>query len=61
MTTYPKSEEELRRLDRTERQVEMDAIALYLNSREFPPIANAYVHPEEASTESHQSSVEDLG
>jgi hypothetical protein len=61
MTTYPMSEEELRRLDRTERQVELDAIALYLNSREFPPIANAYVHPEEPGTESKLSSAENRG
>jgi len=61
MTTHPTSEEELRSLDRTERQVELDAIALYLNSREFPPIANAYTHPEEPVLEPNQSSPEDFG
>jgi hypothetical protein len=61
MTTHPKSEEDLRSLDRTERQVELDAIALYGNSQEFPPVANAYVHPEEPATEPNPSSPEDVG
>ena len=43
MATPPKSEEEVKTLDRTERQVELDAIALYGNSQEFPSISNAFV------------------
>jgi hypothetical protein len=39
----------------------LDAIALYGNSQEFPPVANAYVHPEEPATEPNPSSPEDVG
>jgi hypothetical protein len=46
MATPPKSEEEVKTLERTERQVELDAIALYGNSQEFPSLANAFVREE---------------
>jgi hypothetical protein len=46
MATSPQSEEEVRTLDRTERQVELDAIALYGNSQEFPSVSNSFAQDE---------------
>jgi hypothetical protein len=50
MATPPKSEEEVKTLDREERQVELDAIALYGNSQEFPSVANSFVHEEPSAS-----------
>jgi hypothetical protein len=51
MATPPKSEEEVKTLDRTERQVELDAIALYSNNQEFPSVSNAFAQDEIVMTE----------
>ena len=61
MATPPKSEEEVKTLDRTERQVELDAIALYGNSQEFPPLSNAFVLEETVMTEAGSTSTEAAG
>jgi hypothetical protein len=61
MATPPKSEEEVKTLDRTERQVELDAIALYGNSQEFPSLSNAFVQEETARSELGSGSIKAAG
>ena len=61
MATTPKSEEEVKTLDRTERQVELDAIALYGNCQEFPSLSNAFAREETVMTEVSSGSTELAG
>jgi hypothetical protein len=61
MATPPKSEEEVKTLDRTERQVELDAIALYGNSQEFPSVSYAFVQEGIARSEVGSGSVKTAG
>jgi hypothetical protein len=58
MATPPRSEEEVKTLDRTERQVELDAIALYGNSHEFPSVSNAFAQEESRPSERSPGSTE---
>ena len=43
MVKVPESVEEVKTIECVERQVELDAIALFGNSHEFPPVAGSFV------------------
>ena len=51
MAKVPESLEEVKTMECVERQVELDAIALYGNSHEFPPLAGSFVTQEPGEAE----------
>jgi hypothetical protein len=58
MATTSKSQEEVKTLEREERQVELEAIALYGNSQEFPSVANSFAHEDPSASEPGSASGE---